>query len=73
MSTSVLVAPMVTKARAMVSKSRVAVAMSKASTAIQVLGDTRPTMPKSMKPTRPLTCPGLSSRTSRLPAHQAEL
>lgn len=68
MSTSLLVAPMVTRARAIVSKSRVAVDISNASTAIQVPGDMRPTMPKSMNPSRPLGCPGLSSSTSRLPS-----
>lgn len=68
MSTSVLVAPTVTSARAIVSKSRVATDVSRASTAIHVPGDTRPTIPKSMKPTRPLEGPFLSSSTIRLPA-----
>ena len=64
MSTSVEVAPSVTRARAIRSKSRDCAEPSRASTAPQVTGETRPTMPKSMKPTRP------SGSTSRLPARQ---
>ena len=60
-STSSPVAPIVASALAMVGKSPVPVAPSSASTARQVTGEMRPTIPKSMNPTRP------SGSTSRFP------
>mmetsp|Transcript_51648 Transcript_51648/g.136426 ORF Transcript_51648/g.136426 Transcript_51648/m.136426 type:complete len:235 (+) Transcript_51648:304-1008(+) len=61
-STSASVAPMAMRARAIDLASLAMKPIPRASTASQIFGGTRPTMPKSMKPTRP------SSSTRRLPA-----
>mmetsp|Transcript_12576 Transcript_12576/g.33790 ORF Transcript_12576/g.33790 Transcript_12576/m.33790 type:complete len:242 (-) Transcript_12576:876-1601(-) len=60
--TSLSVAPIAINAWAVPSESFVTKDEPKRSTAFQMLGGTRPTMPKSMKPTRP------SLSTRRLPA-----